>query len=135
MKLLALALLSLVSFAQCGSVVVVDKVATFEVAGVVRDEIGTPVGGVEVYFIDTGLDSHHRSTKLLGSTSNDGVFEKRFRHGWGQVERGFSERDVPSRGQFALRFALRDKSRELSYDLQTLPRVDKAYRVTFNVTL
>jgi hypothetical protein len=134
MRLFTLALLSLVSFAQCGTVVV-DKVATFEVAGVVRDEAGAPMKGVEVYFVDTGLDSHQRSTKLLGSTRDDGAFEQRFRHGWGQVERGLSGRDVPSRGQFTLRFVSSGKVREVNYDVQSLPRVEKAYRVTFNVTL
>lgn len=130
----ALALLVLVSLAQCRTVVV-DKVATFEVAGVVHDKAGAPMKGVEVYFVDTGLDSHQRSTKLLGSTKVDGKFEQRFRHGWGQVGRGLSGQDMPSRGQFTLRFVSSDKVREVNYDLQSLPRVKKAYRVIFNVTL
>jgi hypothetical protein len=134
MRSIAVALLSLVTFVQCGTVVV-DKVVTFEVSGVMRDDAGMPAGGVEVYFVDTGLDSHHRSTKLLGSTGDDGVFEQRFRHGWGQIRRGFSGRDVPSRGHFTLRFVLHGKSREVGYDLQALPRVDKAYQVAFNATL
>lgn len=71
---------------RVGTVQVADNLTVLEVSGIVTDRAAKPLPGVEVYFVDTGLDqwrSQKRSPILLARTDEKGRLLRRFEYLWG----------------------------------------------------
>jgi hypothetical protein len=123
----------------CGSVVA-DAAANFDVEGTVVASDGRPLGGVDVFFIDTDLEMAPKAKGrrlLVGRSDAAGHVRGVVEHHWSRyLRRDGSERDPGIRPGFALEFVSTGfEPLRQTRALADTKRADRTYMVTFDVRL